>query len=57
MTKTINWGILGCGGIADKFAADLRYSQTGQLAAVGSRSKSKAVAFAKKHNAPAAYGS
>ena len=53
----IKWGILGCGGIANSFAADLRYSQCGQLAAVASRSKRKANAFAQKHNAPTAYGS
>ncbi|MCD6174257.1 MAG: Gfo/Idh/MocA family oxidoreductase [Planctomycetes bacterium] len=57
MSKTINWGILGCGGIAGKFADDLAHSQWGELAAVGSRSKRKANAFAKKHNAPVACGS
>ena len=53
----IHWGILGCGGIANTFAADLRHSQCGRLAAVSSRSKRKANAFARKHNAPVAYGS
>lgn len=56
MAKKIRWGIMGCGGIASKFATDLKYTKHGQLAAVGSRSKRKANAFAKTHNANRAYG-
>jgi predicted dehydrogenase len=43
--KTIHWGILGCGTIARKFAADLRYLEGAELAAVGSRDKHTAVQF------------
>ena len=57
MAKKIKWGILGCGGIAGKFAEDLAFSKHGELVAVGSRSKQKAAAFARKHNAPVSYGS
>ena len=57
MAKKIKWGILGCGGIAGKFADDLVPSKYGELVAVGSRSKQKATAFARKHNVPVSYGS
>jgi predicted dehydrogenase len=43
--KTIRWGILGCGVIARKFAADLRYLEGAELSAVGSRDKGTAVLF------------
>ena len=42
----IRWGILGCGRIARKFAADLNYANGSQLVAVGSRSRDNAAAFA-----------
>jgi predicted dehydrogenase len=42
----IRWGILGCGRIARKFAADLRYVKGCELVAVGSRSRDSAEAFA-----------
>ena len=57
MAKKIKWGILGCGGIAGSFARDLPLTRSGQLAAVGSRSKRKANLFAKQFNAASAYGS
>ncbi len=57
MAKKIQWGILGCGGIAGAFARDLKHSKHGQLHAAGSRSRSKADAFAKTHKAQCAYGS
>jgi predicted dehydrogenase len=49
MAKKIRWGILGCGGIANKFASDLPLSKHGELVAVGSRSGSKAEQFAARH--------
>jgi len=42
----VSWGILGAGAIARAFAADLPESRTGRLAAVGSRERAKAEAFA-----------
>ncbi|MCI0499180.1 MAG: Gfo/Idh/MocA family oxidoreductase [Planctomycetales bacterium] len=57
MKKKLNWGIIGCGGIAAKFAQDLAQSRTGRLAAVGSRSKAKAQTFAAHHGGACAHGS
>lgn len=46
---TIQWGILGCGGIARKFANGLRCVDTAKLVAVASQSASgKAESFAKE---------
>ncbi len=45
--KTIRWGILGCGKIAKKFAADLKFVKNAELIAVGAREQSTADAFAK----------
>ncbi len=47
MHNKIRWGILGCGKIARKFAADLKLVDDAQLIAVGSRSIDNANAFAK----------
>jgi predicted dehydrogenase len=41
----IRWGIIGTGGIARAFAADLELTDSGTVAAVGSRSLEKAEAF------------
>ncbi|MFD1614040.1 Gfo/Idh/MocA family protein [Gelatiniphilus marinus] len=53
--KTINWGIIGLGNIANKFAQDLLTVENAKLYAVASRSKDKANAFAEKYNAIKAY--
>ena len=45
--KSIRWGILGCGKIARKFAADLKFVKNAELVAVGAREQSTADAFAK----------
>ena len=42
----VRWGILGTGGIADSFAADLRLTGSGTAVAVGSRSRESADRFA-----------
>jgi predicted dehydrogenase len=55
--KKIQWGILGAGKIARKFAADLAWVSNAELAAVGARSKSDAEAFAKEFNIPITHGS
>jgi len=57
MNKTIRWGILGCGRIARKFAADLPLAGNGTLQATASRDLDNARAFAKEFGAPASYGS
>jgi predicted dehydrogenase len=54
---TTRWGILGPGRIARSFAEDLRLVPGAALAAVGSRSASRAAAFAREHGAERAHGS
>lgn len=54
--NTVNWGILGTGEVARKFAQGLRYVPGCKLSAVASRSIEKANSFAKKFNVPKAYG-
>jgi predicted dehydrogenase len=54
---TTRWGILGTGGIASAFAADLRLTEDAQLAAVGSRTLAAATSFAERHGFERAYGS
>ncbi|MFD1953123.1 Gfo/Idh/MocA family protein [Paenibacillus thailandensis] len=57
MTKSIKWGILGTGGIAEKFTSDLAYATYGEAAAVGSRTLESAKRFADKFGIPQAHGS
>ncbi|MDO5968218.1 Gfo/Idh/MocA family oxidoreductase [Flavivirga aquimarina] len=53
--KIINWGIIGLGNIANKFAKDLITIKDAQLYAVASRSQEKADDFASTYNAIKAY--
>jgi len=53
----IRWGILATGGIAGKFAEDLRHVPDAEAVAVGSRTRESAEAFAGRHGIPRAYGS
>jgi len=55
--KTINWGIIGLGRIAHKFAQDLAILPNAKLHAVASRSQERAQAFADTYKAPHAFGS
>lgn len=55
--RKYNWGILAPGGIAHKFASDLKILKQANLYAVGSRSKERAEAFARKYGFTKAYGS
>jgi predicted dehydrogenase len=55
--KIINWGIIGLGSIANKFATDLLTIPDTKLYAVASRSQDKADAFADKYDATKAYDS
>ncbi|MEO9077060.1 MAG: Gfo/Idh/MocA family oxidoreductase [Gelidibacter sp.] len=54
--KTIRWGIIGLGKIANKFAKDIQTIENCQLYAVASRHQEKANSFAKQYNAIKAYG-
>jgi predicted dehydrogenase len=45
----VRWAILGTGGIAGSFAADLRLTGSGVAVAVGSRSQGAAGRFAREH--------
>ncbi len=57
MDKTIKWGILGTGWIADKMAEALTVVEGAELAAVGSRTRKGAEEFARRHGIRTAYGS
>jgi len=57
MNKKVNWGIIGLGKIAHKFAHDINLSEAANLQAVASRSRDKAQEFALQYNAQSAYGS
>ena len=46
VSDPVRWGILGTGGIASTFVADLRLTDSGVAAAVGSRSQGSADRFA-----------
>src|SRR5262245_27984249 len=56
MGKTLGWGILATGWIAELFTEDLN-SVGLKVAAVGSRSEGKARAFAERFNIAKAHGS
>jgi predicted dehydrogenase len=55
--QKVRWGILGPGGIAESFAADLTGVEGAELAAVGSRSLENATSFAKRFGFRRAHGS
>ncbi len=57
MAKTINWGIIGLGKIAHKFAQDLAHVADAQLVAVAASSLGRAQEFANTYGAAHAYGS
>jgi predicted dehydrogenase len=56
MTR-LRWGILGTGRIAGIFSRGIVASQSGQLAAVGSRTQASADRFAREFGVPRAHGS
>lgn len=55
--RTINWGIVGLGNIAHKFAEDLSLISEANLLAVASRTEEKAKAFASLFSAEKYYAS
>jgi predicted dehydrogenase len=55
--EVIRWGILGCGRIARKFAADLALVRDAKLTAVGARQLENAQAFAKEFPVSHVHGS
>jgi len=57
MSKTFNWGIVGPGKIAHKFAQDLQVLPGARLHAVASRSQQRAQSFATQYGASHAFGS
>jgi len=57
MSQKIRWGIIGLGGIAQKFANDLNLVESAEITAVASRSLDKAEEFGKQYRAKLAFGS
>ncbi|MFN2274647.1 MAG: Gfo/Idh/MocA family protein [Anaerolineales bacterium] len=55
MADRINWGILGTGRIATKFAQGLASAPQAKLLAVGSRAETSASEFAKRFDIPRPY--
>ncbi len=57
MKNTFNWGIIGCGRIAHKFARDIQTIDGARIYAVATRSLDKAKVFAQAYDAPHALDS
>ena len=55
--KVINWGIIGAGRIASKFATDLNSASNAKLYGIASRSIEKAKHFASEFDSNEAYDS
>ena len=57
MSESLRWGVIGTGGIAATFAADLELTDSGRVVAVGSRAIERADAFAERFGVPNRHGS
>jgi predicted dehydrogenase len=57
MTEPLGWGLIGTGGIAETFAADLMFTDSGRPVAVGSRHMHSADRFADEFDIPNRHGS
>ena len=55
--KTLRWGIVGTGGIANSMAGMIKLADAAEIAAVSSRRMETAQEFAKDHNVPNAFDS
>src|SRR5437588_5569261 len=52
MTEPLGWGLIGTGEIAETFAADLTFAESGRAVAVGSRTLDSANRFADRFDIP-----
>jgi predicted dehydrogenase len=52
---TVHWGIVATGGIAARFASDVKLLPDAEVVAVGSRLQETAAAFAREHDVARAY--
>jgi predicted dehydrogenase len=50
--EPLRWGVVGTGGIATTFAADLNFTDSGRIVAVGSRHQESADRFADRFDIP-----
>jgi predicted dehydrogenase len=57
MAETLGWGLIGTGGIAETFAADLKFTDSGRVTAVGSRRMETADRFADRFDIPSRHAS
>ncbi|SDQ72966.1 Gfo/Idh/MocA family protein [Quadrisphaera sp. DSM 44207] len=57
MDAPLRWGVIGTGGIAGDFTADLALTGSGTVVAVGSRTRERAHAFADRFGVPRRHGS
>ncbi|HZL55310.1 MAG TPA: Gfo/Idh/MocA family oxidoreductase [Solirubrobacteraceae bacterium] len=57
MSEPLRWGVIGAGGIAAVFAADLELTDSGRVVAVGSRDLARAESFADRFAIPNRHGS
>ena len=55
--STVRWGIVGTGGIAGAFAREFPHIENGAVAAVASRTQSRADRFAQEHGVDRAHAS